>query len=60
MKTMILSVMIYEALNSKGAGLGNASISIIEQVITEYESAQEKVQPTRGTCACDDEISPVS
>ena len=35
-----LAVRIYDALNAKGAGLGNVSIGIIERVINE------------GTCAC--------
>ena len=47
METKVLSVMIYEALNAKGAVLGNASIGIIESAIDEYEAAQPSVQAAK-------------
>jgi hypothetical protein len=57
METKVLSVMIYEALNAKGAGLGNASIGIIESAIDEYEAAQQSVQRT-GNRLCDCDVDP--
>lgn len=44
MGTKVLSVMIYDALNAKGAGLGDASIGIIEKAIDEFNAAQQSVQ----------------
>lgn len=58
-----LAVRIYDALNKKGASLGNASVFIIESVIE--ESAQQSVQadlpsvPHGQSCACNKCIAKV-
>ena len=40
----LLPVTIYKALNAKGAGLGNASIGIIESAIDEFEASRQSAQ----------------
>ena len=49
-----LAVRIYDALNKKGAGLGNASIGIIESAIE--ESAQQSSEPTRSSAAAGEDF----
>lgn len=53
-ETHNLAVRIYDALNKKGAGLGNASIGIIESAIE--ESAQHSVHLTGLTSRQKEEV----
>lgn len=45
-----LATKIYDALEDKGADLGNASIYIIEKVLNDHDSAQQSVQSDEAIC----------